>query len=207
MTRLDGIPAGLAVCILALSAVLAAGALAQTGGGPANASNTLPDMRLWSFGECDNRFPFVNSADHKECVRVVGSEEARDARALRVCETSNTRDPEEVARCKATYLRNKQSAAQSGYVPNVKVETQAPPSAEELKRVKAIALAAVERDKEAARAATIAAATVEPDEPVVQSEEDTGISMSAVIAFGFTVLLLGGIAANRRKNGGAIFGR
>jgi hypothetical protein len=187
--------------------VLAIAAVAQTAAGPANTLQNMPDMRLWSFGKCDNRFPFVNSNEHKECVRVVGSEEARDARALRVCETSNPRDPEEVARCKATYHRNKQASAQSGFVPNANgaAQTQAPPSEEELKRVKAIAAAAVERDREAARTA---AAAAEPDEPIVApDEEEAGFPTSLLIAFGFTALLLGAIAASRRRNGGAIFGR
>jgi len=210
MIKRDGIPAGLGACILVLAAVLSSGALAQTAGSSAGTANNMPDMRLWSFGECDNRFPYVNSDEHKECVRVVGSEEARDARALRVCETNHARDPEEVARCKATYLQNKQAAAQSGYVPNAAPRTQAPPTPEELKRVKAIAAAAVERDKEAARAAAaaaVAAAPAEPEEPIVVVEEESGFPVSIVLALGFTALLFGAVAANRRKNGGAIFGR
>ena len=49
------------------------------------------DMRLWSFGDCDRRYPYVNTAERKECVRVVGSVEAKDARAYRMCEVSQGR--------------------------------------------------------------------------------------------------------------------
>ena len=86
------------------------------------------DMRLWSFGDCDRRFPYVNTDAHKECVRVVGSPEARDARALRVCEVSHEADREEIDRCKAAYTANKEKAAQDGVVANAPATAQAPPS-------------------------------------------------------------------------------
>src|SRR5215470_3479016 len=122
--------------VAAFASDVAAQANPEQHPGAINAAKpSLPDMRLWSFGECDDKFPYVNSAEHKECVRVVGSEEARDARAFRVCETTNVRDPEEVTRCKSTYKANKDRSAHSGYVPNKAAEKQAVPTAEELQRV------------------------------------------------------------------------
>jgi hypothetical protein len=177
---------------------------APSGNGNVNAADgtarNLPDMRLWSFGDCDNKFPFVNSDEHKECVRVVGSEEARDARAYRVCETSNPRDPEEVARCKSTYKTNKDRSAQSGYVPNAVPQTQAVPSAEELQRVKAIASAAVEHDKSVKTAAAATAAEAPEPGPTPEPEEESGPS-TLVIALSIVAALLGTAAfvARRRQ--------
>ena len=193
------IPAGLGTCLVALSCFVATSAIAQTASGAGNAPQSMPDMRLWSFGECDNQFPFVNSNEHKECVRVVGSEEARDARAFRVCDTSNSRDRAEVERCKSTYTANKQAAAH----PN------APPSADEIKKVKALAAAAVERDKAAAAAAT-ATAVPQPDEPIVQSPDDDSWSypISLILALAFGATLLGTAAVmSRRRQANALSGR
>jgi hypothetical protein len=150
------------------------------------AKPNLPDMRLWSFGDCDEKFPYFNSDDHKECVRVVGSEEARDARAYRVCETSNARDPEEVTRCKSTYKANKARSAQSGYVPNKGGQKQQEaPTAEELQRVRAIASLAVENDKaaarEAAQAALAARADSEAPTPTPEPEEPEGPSTLVIV--------------------------
>ncbi|HET7033554.1 MAG TPA: hypothetical protein VFJ48_10550 [Casimicrobiaceae bacterium] len=176
-----GKSAGL-VMALALAAAYTTGVAAQASpqpgasvsvnaGAPEGAHQNLPDMRLWSFGECDNKFPYFNSAEHKECVRVVGSDEARDARAYRVCETSNPRDPEEVARCKSTYKANKDRSAQSGYVPNAVQQKQAAPTAEDLERVRAIASVAVENDKARVREGSQAAAVAEPIAPAVPERE------------------------------------
>jgi hypothetical protein len=106
------------------------GQAAASGNGKANAAEgtarNLPDMRLWSFGDCDNKFPFVNSDERKECVRVVGSEEARDARAYRVCETSNgdpERSPQEHAGAKPPPNRaTPNSAAQARPPPRLQRE-------------------------------------------------------------------------------------
>ena len=150
------------------------------------AKPNLPDMRLWSFGDCDEKFPYFNSDDHKECVRVVGSEEARDARAFRVCESTNARDPEEVTRCKSTYKANKARSAQSGYVPNKGGQKQQEaPTAEELQRVRAIASLAVEPDKAAAREAAQAAAAARADSdaptPTPEPEEPEGPSTLVIV--------------------------
>ena len=169
-------------------------------------ARNLPDMRLWSFGDCDNKFPFVNSEERKECVRVVGSDEARDARAYRVCETGNARDPEEVARCKSTYKANKDRSAQSGYAPNSGPQAQAQPTAEDLQRLRAIAAAAVEHDK--ADAAAPAAPRVQsgvPD-PETPSPEEAE-SSTLVIALIACVLIGGGIFLARRRQGGMLSAR
>lgn len=192
MFKRDRIAAGLGACLLVLAALSATGGIAQTADGAGSAPHGMPDMRLWSFGECDNQFPLVNSDEHKACVRVVGSDEAKDARAFRICETSNTRDRVEIARCKSTYAANKQAAAN----PN------APPSADEIMKVKALAAAAVERDK-----ADAATAVSQPDDPIVQSPDDDESSypISLIVALAFGATLLGTAAVmSRRKQGTAL---
>jgi hypothetical protein len=215
MTKSSRITVGCVAWILALATIFATGALAQSNGvaaatpvGTETASRTTPDMRLWSFGECDNRFPYVESEEHKECVRVVRSPEARDARAYRVCETSNSRDPEEVARCKLTYQQNKEKATQHGYVPDAPAQPQAPPTAEELRRVRAISAAALEKNREVA--AEAAAANPAPVAEVAPpaAEEESGSSHTLVIALVFGVVLLGGAAImSRRKQAEALSSR
>jgi len=187
--------AGLLIA-LALAAVYASGAAVQEqaqghpGASSAPKANShdgttqnMPDMRLWSFGDCDNKYPYFSSAEHKECVRVVGSEEARDARAYRICETSNVRDPEDIARCKSTYKANKDRSTQSGYVPNANGQKQAAATAEELQRVRAIASAAVENDKAAAREGSRAAAAASPAfvEREIVPEEPEGPPILAIV--------------------------
>ena len=209
------------LCALALTATFAAQSAAQSGsegaaaaavsGKPAGAeaaNRNLPDMRLWSFGDCDNKFPFVNSEERKECVRVVGSEEARDARAYRVCETSNARDPEEVARCKSTYRANKDRSAQSGYAPSAAPQAQAQPTAEDLQRVRAIAVAAVERDKAAAAAPAAQEGNGGIPDPEIPPPppEESGSSM-LVIALIAGVLIGGGVFFARRRQGGMLSAR
>ena len=169
----------LAISMLALSALPAADLHAQTAGrasatsaasgerstpaAPDTIARGADDMRLWSFGECDRRFPSVDSDEHRQCVRVVGSEEARDARAYRVCDISHERDRAEAARCKSVYLANKEKAAQGGYTLNGTAQAADAPPPEVLQRVRAIAEAAVEQDRDAA-AATTTAPTVLPAE-------------------------------------------
>lgn len=211
MTKLKSV--GLIV-ILAFAAAFATGAAAQSGsegqagsakaGAPEGGARNLPDMRLWSFGDCDNKYPYFNSDEHKECARVVGSEEARDARAYRVCATSNPRDPEEVARCKDTYKTNKDRSAQSGYVPNAVPQAQAQPTAEDLQRVRTIAAAAVERDKAVAVAARAVAAPADADPEPTPEPEETGPS-TLVIALFLVGILLGGAAfVQRRRQSGMV---
>ena len=214
MTKLKSV--GLVV-MLAFAAAFAAGAAAQSGsdsqagisgsakaGAPEGGARDLPDMRLWSFGDCDNKYPYFNSDEHKECVRVVGSEEARDARAYRVCATSNPRDPEEVARCKNTYKTNKDRSAQSGYVPNAAPQAQAQPTAEDLQRVRTIAAAAVERDKAVAVAARAVAAPADADPEPTPGPEETGPSTLVVALFLVGILLGTAVFVQRRRQSGMV---
>ena len=190
---------------VALAALLAADVLAQapkpapvvTAG--ATVART-EDMRLWSFGDCDRRFPYVDTDSHKECVRVVGSPEARDARALRVCEVSNGTDREEAQRCKATYVANKEKAAQEALAANSPAAALPPPSAEVMRRVKAITTAAIE-EKQAADPA--AARPPSPSPEPLSIEVPTQAESSSVSTIGVVLLVvaLAGVGATvmRRK--------
>ena len=193
--------------------VQAAAAADSVGVKPAVAGNAAPrpnaggaeDMRLWSFGDCERRFPYVNSADHKECVRVVGSAEARDARAYRVCEVSHEKDREEIERCKEAYQVNKVKAAEDGVTPNSPAHALAPPSPEVMQRVKAIASAAVERDRAAALASAPPADAAEPaaEENVAQPELSWSMSTIGMVSLGLLVLGLGATLARRKLAGSA----
>jgi len=166
------------------------------------APGKMPDMRLWSFGDCESHYPYVNSDEHKECVRVVGSQESRDARAYRFCITSHDKDPAEAARCKASYDANKaKTATVVAATPGVTQEA----SAEDIRKVKAIASAAVERDREARTSATAAATTGVPDEdddvaPNPGSSSWSPMTVIAALALG--MLMLGfAKSVSRRKHG------
>lgn len=104
------------------------------------------DMRYWSFGECDRRFPNTKSPERAQCMRTVASDEARDLRAFRMCDMSHADDPENAAQCKNAYKANRERAAQDGLLANVQAAPAAP-SPEMLKKVRAIAAAVVERDR------------------------------------------------------------
>jgi hypothetical protein len=180
--------AWLAPWALALATVLAAGASAGASG---TAAVGAEDMRLWSFGECDRRFPYTNSDEHKECVRVVGSAEAKDARALRMCALSHAHDPAEIERCQSGYQANKEKAAQDGVVPNTTAAPQAPPSAEVMRNVKAITAAAVEANRADAGPVAAPAPAVE-EAPPAQEDESSIISTIGTV---FLVLVLLGLVA------------
>jgi len=115
------------VAALALALMVCANAFAQdasaTQSSAAPQNGAAPrvagadDMRLWSFGDCDRRFPYTSAPEHKECVRVVGSPQAVEARALRVCDVSHAADKEEAERCKASYRANKAKATQTASSP------------------------------------------------------------------------------------------
>jgi len=163
----------------------------QTGSEPRTAS--ADDMRLWSFGDCDRRFPYTSTPEHKECVRVVGSPEAVEARALRVCNVSHAADKEEAERCKASYRTNKAQAAQDGVVANAPATPQAPPSEEVMRRVKAIGTAAIE-PQQAARAP---AAKIEDEEEHAAPPEESSWKGTLL-----TVVLLAlgaGLGVNLRR--------
>jgi hypothetical protein len=194
--------------MMALMLVPVAGVPAQT---TASRSTVSPadDMRLWSFGDCERRFP-VNSDDHKACVRVVGSAEAKDARALKVCEVSHAMDREEIDRCKAAYRANKEKAVREGVVANAPAAPQTPPSEEMMRRVKAITTAAIEEQQEATGAvpsnrtstepapATQSAPANEaiPETPTLDIERETssvstiGLGLLAVVFLGYAFTLV-----------------
>jgi hypothetical protein len=172
MTKVAVFASGVSIVVLACMSILPADALAQANGagarataadagksaiavGAATGAGSL-DMRLWSFGECTRHFPYVNSPEHKECIRVVGSDEAKDARAVHFCNVSHAKDPAEAVRCKEKYFANKSEAEQEGF--RAKMTTPAP--------APATAAPAPKRDKEAEIAAlTRALKTLEPAEP------------------------------------------
>lgn len=215
-------------CALALAATFATESAAQgshdrqaTTSGNAKSgvaegvTRSLPDMRLWSFADCDSKFPYINTDEHQECVRVVGSDEARDARAYRVCETSNG-NPEEVARCKSTYKANKDRSARSGYVPNSAPESQAQAqvNAEDLQRVRAIAAAAVEGDQAASAPAVAASAAAAPaaegtPRPGIAPPppEESGRSTLVMALVLGAVLVGAGAYFARRRQGGMVSAR
>ena len=201
MINVKARPAGWGLWALMLATVLATDALAQTAvPRPTVAVARADDMRLWSFGECDRRFPYVDSDQHKECVQVVGSAEARDARALRVCEASHQQDTAEIERCKSVYQANKERAAQDGVVPDAPAMPQAPPSEEMMRRVKAIKSAAVEQNKAAAAAAAPPADAAVQEATASNAEPETSSSMMTVGIASLAVLLLGvGATVARRK--------
>jgi hypothetical protein len=167
------------------------------------------DMRLWSFGECDRRFPSVSSDEHRQCVRVVGSEEARDARAYRVCDISHERDRAEAARCKSAYTTNKEKAAQGAHGPNGTAQAPDASAPEVLQRVRAIAEAAVEQDRDEAAATTEPAETpaelelqLVPGEPQEFWSPMTvvGALSLCMLVFAFTAIIA------RRKRAGLVEG-
>jgi hypothetical protein len=208
MRHVNGIAVGARIWALALATVLVPAALAQIPAAAPTARHDVPDMRLWSFGDCDNHFPYVNSDEHKECVRVVGSPEAKDARAFRICETSHSRDPEEVARCKSAYTQNKQKATQSSIAARegVLTEEQVPP--EVLAKVRALASAAVERDRAAAaeRGNTAAAEPKEPEvhlAPAIEEPTELGSLPMIIGVVSLVMLALGVVSTRARRNQGA----
>jgi len=179
---------------IALTLLLGADVLGQTAK-PRLTVAATEDMRLWSFGDCDRRFPYVNTDEHKECVRVVGSAEARDARALRVCEVSHEKDHEEIDRCKGAYQANKEKAAQDGVAANTPATAQAPPSEEMMRRVKVITAAAVEAKRAAAQAAA-PQGEEEPEPPPGNVEAESSsmttlglaLLLIVILGYGFTVV-------------------
>jgi hypothetical protein len=193
-TSVVALALGLMVCANAFAQGAASspnaqsGQSAQSGQNPQNAaaSRTVAnteDMRLWSFGDCDRRFPYFNTPEHKECVRVVGSPEAVEARALRVCDVSHSSDKEEAERCKAAYKANKVKAAADGVVANAPATPQAPPSEEMMRRVKAITHAAVEAERAAAKATEVPVPKEDDFVPYAAGPESswTGTVMTVVL--------------------------
>ena len=198
MTILKASFARLGPWALALATVWAPDALAQTAVQQPKVAGA-DDMRLWSFGDCDRRFPYINSAVRTECVRVVGSAEARDARAFRVCEVSHEKDREEIERCKATYQTNRENAARDGVIPNAPAVPYAPPSPEMMQRVKAIAAAAIEQKREAALAPAPGGVPDEPDVIIAQPETSSPMSMVGIASLAALLLGVGATVARRKQ--------
>jgi len=175
MIRMTAVTHGVSIALFACVSALPANVLAQGGsagarppaadagavkaamaGGAAAAGAGSLDMRLWSFGDCDAHFPYVETPEHRECIRVVGSDEARDARAIYFCNLSHAKDPAEAARCKEAYFANKSEAEQEALHARM---TNPVPGA-------AAAAPAPKRDKAAEIAAlTRALKTLDPEEP------------------------------------------
>ena len=140
------------VVALALGLAVCANAFAQHAAAPqGRVLAAAEDMRLWSFGDCDRRFQYTGTPEYKECVRVVGSAEAVEARALHVCDVSHSADRQEAERCKANYKANKAKAAQDGVAADTPAGSQPAVSEEVMRRVKAIGSAAVEEQRAAAK--------------------------------------------------------
>jgi hypothetical protein len=174
---------------------------AATAGAPAKAvtAASSPDMRLWSFGECARNFPYPDSPEHKECVRVVGSDEAKDARAFFFCDTSHAKDPAEAKRCKEAYVENKSRAITEGFRANGSTQPPAPAStATPAKRDQAEAIASLTRalkesvaEESAANAAAAAATAPAPEAapatPVAPPQDNSTLGN---IMLGLAILLL-----------------
>jgi hypothetical protein len=158
------------------------------------------DMRLWSFGDCERRFPYFDTEEHKQCVRVVGSPEARDARALRVCEVSHNTDLAEIDRCKATYQANKERALRDGWAVNPSTQEDVQ-SAEVMRRVKAITSAAVEENRVATQApARPTPRTHPPESPAMEaSSENSSVWKVGVVLLLVAVVGLGANAVRRKQ--------
>ena len=215
MTKDFAAAIGLSIGLFASASVLPVDALAQANnggarpwatdasagkapkaGGAAAAGVSSADMRLWSFGECDRNFPYVDSPAHKECVRVVGSDEAKDARAVHYCDVSHAKDPAEATRCKEAYFANKAEAEQAGF----RTSASSPPP------VVAPAAAAPKPDKAAEIAAlTRALKALDPEEaapadapapeiaPAPKAPPPSSSSAGTVMMGLLIILLLAGI--------------
>ena len=211
---------GLGVGSSLLATALATGALAQVAPGSsptALPTETLPrdgnDMRLLSFGDCDRRFPYGDSKERKECARVVGSEEAKEARAYYLCAASHQRDPAEAARCRAAYQENRKRAAEEGFSATGASRPKGEASPEMIEKVRAITAIGVEHDRAAAAqaaadpAAALAPATSETvvdatlpdqDRPGVARDSWSLATIVGVLSF-FLLVIAGGAAFVRRR--------
>ena len=213
----------LAACTLALATMLVTGASAQAANGTsaagtaaataakAGAAEAGPrrpeDMRLWTFGDCDRRFPYVDSDEYRQCVRVVGSEEARDARAFRVCEMSHEGDSHEATRCKAAYKANRARAAQDGLVPNAAAQPATPMPEDVMQKVRVITEVAVEQDRDAATEPPLAAPSAPM--PAAVDEPRAFWTPTTVVGVLCAIMLMVAMAAKlgRRRQMGQLASR
>ncbi len=187
--------------IMALAIVVSADALAQSGV-PRIAVTFTEDMQLWSFGDCGRRFPHFDTDEHKECVRVVDSAEAKDARAVRVCEVSHQPDLEEIERCKAIYHANKEKAARNSGVVSSLATAPAAASPETMRIVKSITSAAVEQTRAAVVAAAPPAPAAQPAQPApvaTEPESSSPVSMIGLALLGMVAVGFGAKNVIRRK--------
>ena len=168
---------GLQPFILATFFVLSSGALARTSG---EASSQV-DMRLWSFGNCERNFPRADSAEYQECLRVVGSVEAKDLRAQRSCEDSYASDQAGIDRCLSAYRRTKERSP-----PATAATTLSP---EMTLKVQAIASAAVEQSSTAATGSVSAVATTSPNGPSLLSRVVVGVLAILLLGVGGAFVL------------------
>ena len=175
MTTMKCSLAGVRPWALAISMTLMSTcALAQAVGDGASRG----DMRLWSFGACERKYPRADTEEYKECMRVVGSAEAKDLRAQRLCEDSYDNDPPGIARCMSAYLATKERPATASVV------TAATLSPEMTLKVKAIASAAVAQQDAAAKEVT----------PAEASTARAGSSLLSRVLVGALVILLLGVS-------------
>jgi hypothetical protein len=173
--------AGVRPWVLAISLTLSTCALAQTGGDAASRG----DMRLWSFGACERKFPHADTEEYKECMRVVGSAEAKDLRAQRLCEDSYDNDPPAIDRCLSAYRATKERPASASAI------TATTLSPEMTLQVKAIASAAVEQEHTAAK-------EVAPAEASTARAGSSLLSRVLVGALAVLLLVVGGTIVLRR---------
>jgi hypothetical protein len=189
------------------AAIDASSGKAPKGSGAVGAEASNPDMRLWSFGECDKNFPYSDSPQHKECVRVVGSEEAKDARATHYCDRSHDKDPAEAARCKQAYFANKSKAQKEGFRadPSNLQPTVAPPppQTDQAAKIEAVtrALTAPAPDEPAAPASPVAETTPAPAPAPASSISAGNITLGL-----FIVLLLAAVALRYLRKVGGVKG-
>ena len=168
---------GLRPFILATFFVLSTGALARTSG----EVSSQVDMRLWSFGNCERNFPSADSAEYQECMRVVGSVEAKDLRAQRSCEDSYASDQAGIDRCLSGYHRTKE-----GSTPAIAATTLSP---EMTLKVQAIASAAVEQTSTVATESVSAAATTSRNAPSLMSRIVVGVLAILLLGVGGAFVL------------------
>lgn len=218
ITNVNGIFTASIWRALSLCVLLVTGAFSQTAGAeskePQSATPVAADdMRLWSFGDCNRRFPSPESDSYKECVRIVGSEEAKDARAYHFCATSHDRDRAEAERCRQAYEENKK-AAKSALQSAPSTGAQAPLSPEMMQRVKSIASIGVETNpaaqaeagqSQAAPPAPVPEVSTMPAQPKAPPDVSSA-SKSLLALIGFLVLVVAGLSIRaaivRRKNAG-----
>ena len=213
MTRMTASAMGLAIGMFVLAGGFPHDGFAQAnnaGGRPAtadgtaskavsggSATNTLgSDMRLWSFGACSKAFPYVDAPEHKECVRIVGSDEAKDARAFYFCDTSHAKDPAEAKRCRDAYVENKVRATQEGFRANAanSQAAAAAPAPVAPKRDQAEAIASLTRALLAPTPEEPAAAGApEPAPPEPPPPPESWWSVSNIALCIGLLMLLGGL--------------